>query len=167
MCIDCHSKQPHDRDRLNSHTSTVACQTCHIPRMAIDTPTKMVWDWSTAGQDLPQDPHHYLKGKGSFQYAQNVRPEYRWYDGRAYRYLTGDKIDDPTVCHPCTPVDACLNTCGTCELCLGKTTLPPECNAMQDCTAGAARCDVRRGRCPARFPGRAGRPAPGWRDWWL
>jgi hypothetical protein len=40
---------------------------------------------------------------------------------------TADKIDGPTVCHPCTPVDACLNGCETCELCLGKTELPPEC----------------------------------------
>ncbi len=46
---------------------------------------------------------------------------------------TGDGIcelgkeTDPTKCRPCTPVDACLNTCEKCELCLGKTTLPPEC----------------------------------------
>ena len=40
-----------------------------------------------------EDPHTYLKKKGSFQYAQNIRPEYYWYNGRAYRYLTGDKID--------------------------------------------------------------------------
>ncbi len=35
---------------------------------------------------------------------------------------------DPTKCHPCTPVPACLNTCEKCELCLGKTTLPAECS---------------------------------------
>jgi hypothetical protein len=34
---------------------------------------------------------------------------------------------DPAVCHPCKPVTACLNDCGKCEYCLGKTTLPPEC----------------------------------------
>ena len=95
-CTDCHSETPHVDQRLNQHTDTVACQTCHIPRMAIDAPTKMAWDWSMAGQDLPQDSHVYLKGKGSFEYAQNVRPEYYWYDGRAYRYLTGDKIEDPS-----------------------------------------------------------------------
>ncbi|HPM83037.1 MAG TPA: hypothetical protein PLF81_20175, partial [Candidatus Anammoximicrobium sp.] len=54
--------------------------------------------WSTAGQDgRPDDPHVYLKAKGSFQYAQNIRPEYFWYNGRAYRYLTGDKIDPTQV----------------------------------------------------------------------
>lgn len=93
LCTDCHSSTPHHDDRLDTHTRTVACQTCHIPWMAIDAPTKMAWDWSAAGQDRPEDPHTYLKGKGSFQYAQNIRPEYAWYNGRAYRYLTGDKID--------------------------------------------------------------------------
>jgi len=97
-CTDCHQERPHRDERLDGHTRTVACQTCHIPRMAIDAPTKMVWDWSQAGQDgRKEDPHVYLKGKGSFQYAQNVRPEYYWYNGRAYRYLTGDKIDPARV----------------------------------------------------------------------
>jgi hypothetical protein len=66
--------------------------------MAIDAPTKMVWDWSQAGQDdREQDPLVYLKGKGSFEYAQNVRPEYYWYNGRADRYLTGDRVDPEQV----------------------------------------------------------------------
>jgi hypothetical protein len=34
---------------------------------------------------------------------------------------------DPDRCHPCTPVEDCLNDCGPCELCLGRTELPPEC----------------------------------------
>jgi hypothetical protein len=41
---------------------------------------------------------------------------------------TLDAVNDPTVCHPCEPVDACLNGCGKCEICLGKTELPPECS---------------------------------------
>jgi octaheme c-type cytochrome (tetrathionate reductase family) len=97
-CTDCHTQQPHAHERLDAHTDAVACQTCHIPRMAIDAATKMVWDWSEAGQDgRAEDPHEYLKGKGSFKYAQNTRPEYYWYNGRAYRYLTGDKIDPDRV----------------------------------------------------------------------
>lgn len=36
-------------------------------------------------------------------------------------------LADPDKCHPCKPVDACLNGCGVCELCVGKDTLPPEC----------------------------------------
>ena len=40
---------------------------------------------------------------------------------------TSEQAADPTVCKPCTQQAECLNTCGTCEYCLGKTTLPPEC----------------------------------------
>lgn len=97
-CTDCHSRRPHGNERLDFHTAAVACQTCHIPTMAIDAPTKMYWDWSQAGQDdREEDPHVYLKMKGAFEYAQNVRPEYYWYNGRAHRYLTGDKIDPVAV----------------------------------------------------------------------
>lgn len=97
-CTDCHNPRPHGDDRLDAHTQAVACQTCHIPRMAIDAPTKMYWDWSEAGQDGRKDnPHEYLKIKGSFKYAQNLRPEYAWYNGHAYRYLTGDRIDPSKV----------------------------------------------------------------------
>jgi octaheme c-type cytochrome (tetrathionate reductase family) len=93
-CTDCHSPRPHKLDRLNAHTRAVACQTCHIPTVALDAPTKTYWDWSTAGQDgRKEDPHVYLKQKGSFQYTQNLQPEYHWFNGRARRYLTGDKVD--------------------------------------------------------------------------
>ncbi len=34
---------------------------------------------------------------------------------------------DPNKCPQCTQVTQCLNTCGHCELCLGKTVLPPDC----------------------------------------
>ncbi|MCC6521313.1 MAG: hypothetical protein IT373_01505, partial [Polyangiaceae bacterium] len=40
---------------------------------------------------------------------------------------TLEVMDDPLLCHPCTPVGDCLNECGHCELCLGKTELPPDC----------------------------------------
>jgi octaheme c-type cytochrome (tetrathionate reductase family) len=93
-CTSCHAAAPHDNERLNAHVAAVACQTCHIPRMAIGAPTKMEWDWSTAGQDLGiEDPHVYLKTKGSFVYKQNIPPEYGWYNGRSKRYLLGDMID--------------------------------------------------------------------------
>jgi len=36
-------------------------------------------------------------------------------------------IKDPKKCPPCTIVPGCYNPCGKCELCVGKTTLPPEC----------------------------------------
>ena len=60
-------------------------------------------------------------------------------------------------CHPCTPVPGCNNPCDTCELCIGKTTLPPECfgdggggpgggggsgGAPQDCPEGQQACGL-------------------------
>jgi octaheme c-type cytochrome (tetrathionate reductase family) len=97
-CTDCHGEDLHEDERLNAHIQTVACQACHIPAFALEDPTKMDWDWSTAGQDIGDDPHVYLKIKGSFVYEKNVQPEYYWYNGLADRYLLGDPIaeDGPT-----------------------------------------------------------------------
>jgi octaheme c-type cytochrome (tetrathionate reductase family) len=92
-CTGCHGENLHDDDRINAHLDTVACQTCHIPAGAVRDATKMYWDWSAAGQDLPEDPHSYLKIKGSFVYEQNFTPEYYWFNGEADRYILGDQID--------------------------------------------------------------------------
>lgn len=101
-CRDCHSEDPHADDRVNAHTDTVACQTCHIPVGAVQDPTKMYWDWSTAGQDRPEDPHEYLKIKGSFVYEEDFVPEYYWYAGIQDRYLFGDTFDpsQPLIMNP-------------------------------------------------------------------
>ena len=48
-------------------------------------------------------------------------------DGSGNPTCTLDDRDDHELCHPCTPVENCLNGCGPCELCLGRTELPPEC----------------------------------------
>ncbi len=97
-CTDCHAETPHDDERINLHAQSVACQTCHIPSMAVKDPTKTFWDWSTAGQDLPEDHYTYLKIKGSFMYDKNFKPTYLWFNGNlAYRYLMEDKIDPAQV----------------------------------------------------------------------
>ena len=100
-CGDCHGSAPHRNERLNSHVASVACQTCHIPEFAIDTPTKMSWDWSTAGRDeepaeeyfAPDKEHHYEKIKGSFVYEDDLVPEYIWYTETVTRNLPGQVID--------------------------------------------------------------------------
>lgn len=102
-CTDCHSQTVHADERISSHLDTVACQTCHIPEGAVRQATKMDWDWSTAGQDIPEDAHEYLKIKGSFVYESNFMPEYTWFNGDADRYLLGDKIDPTTVTSLNTP----------------------------------------------------------------
>lgn len=40
---------------------------------------------------------------------------------------TFDDILDETKCPRCTPVASCLNSCGRCELCIGKTEIPADC----------------------------------------
>jgi octaheme c-type cytochrome (tetrathionate reductase family) len=96
-CTDCHDERLHEDERINNHFTSVACQTCHIPVGAVKDPTKMYWDWSTAGQDLEEDPHEYLKIKGSFVYESDFMPEYYWHNGSVDRYLLGDKVDPDQV----------------------------------------------------------------------
>jgi octaheme c-type cytochrome (tetrathionate reductase family) len=108
-CTDCHDDAAHTDERLNAHTDTVACQTCHIPQGATREPTKTHWDWSTAGDaDREEDAHEYLKIKGSFVYEDNFIPEYYWYDGLNDRYLMGDVFDPSqpmALNHPTGSID--------------------------------------------------------------
>ena len=93
-CTDCHNAVQHQDERINTHVDSVACQTCHIPAIALEDPTKVVWDWSTAGQDQAEDHFTYLKIKGTFTYEKNYQPTYVWFNGNLqYRYLLGDKLD--------------------------------------------------------------------------
>nr|WP_321443427.1 tetrathionate reductase family octaheme c-type cytochrome [uncultured Cohaesibacter sp.] len=109
-CESCHSERPHKGDnlmgiKLNDHTDTVACQTCHIPEFARGgVATKILWDWSTAGKlkdgkpySIKDDHGHniYLSTKGDFKYEENVRPHYAWFNGN-YTYKTLDDKIDPT-----------------------------------------------------------------------
>lgn len=102
-CTDCHDSEPHLKEKLNKHSNAVACQTCHIPEFGRGNPTKVWWDWSTAGKDtqLAKDEYGkelYNKKKGSFKWAKNVTPEYRWFNGQATYYQIGEKINpDVTV----------------------------------------------------------------------
>ncbi len=102
-CTDCHEEQPHTEKLLNNHMDTIACQTCHIPEFAREMPTKLEWDWSTAGQEKVEPEtdqygkitHH--KKKGDFVWGKNVTPTYAWYNGKGGAYLPGDKINPKKV----------------------------------------------------------------------
>lgn len=98
-CADCHTGNFHNDARIDVHLEAVACQTCHIPEGALRDATKVDWDWSTAGQDLPEDPHVYLKIKGSFVYEDRLMPTYAWFNGNSSRYIVGDPINNagPTL----------------------------------------------------------------------
>ena len=109
-CESCHSDEPHqgatlEAIKLNNHTDTVACQTCHIPEFARGgIATKMLWDWSTAGKLKDGKPYvekgpdghpKYVSKKGSFRYAENVRPTYSWFNGK-FTYVTDEDPVDPS-----------------------------------------------------------------------
>lgn len=101
-CIECHDDKPHENAKLNRHVAAVACQTCHIPKFGRGNPTKIWWDWSAAGQDIESNKDEYGKEtydkkKGSFKWAKNVTPDYRWFNGKADYYQFGDKIDPKKV----------------------------------------------------------------------
>ncbi|TCJ19510.1 tetrathionate reductase family octaheme c-type cytochrome [Parasulfuritortus cantonensis] len=94
-CEQCHKGTIHKDERISTHVKTVACQTCHIPAVAREEPTKVYWDWSTAGQNGRKEDHYtYLKIKGDFSYDSNITPTYLWFNGNnEYRYLLGDQIN--------------------------------------------------------------------------
>ncbi len=97
-CTDCHNASGlhGGNDMLNGHLDALACEACHIPAIARVTPTKVYWDWSTAGQDIdpiPTDEYGkplYDKKKGSFEWAKNVRPVLRWFNGQWDRVIVTD-----------------------------------------------------------------------------
>jgi octaheme c-type cytochrome (tetrathionate reductase family) len=98
FCTDCHKESLHKDERVSLHVDSVACQTCHIPTVAKKDATKTRWDWSQAGDaNRPEDPHHYLKMKGSFVYEKQLEPSYLWFNGLADRYLLGDPIQPTEV----------------------------------------------------------------------
>lgn len=106
-CESCHGASPHrgrDAEKLDTHARRVACQTCHIPAMARGgRPTKLSWDWSTAGRLSPDGKPFskkdakgyeiYSSIKGDFILGENVVPEYRWFNGEVHYTLLSDKLD--------------------------------------------------------------------------
>lgn len=107
-CQSCHGQTPHKSGehmaKLNDHTDVVACQTCHIPAIARGgVATKVRWDWSTAGRmDADGKPMlvkdekgrvTYDSKKGDFVLGENLKPEYRWFNGDVTYTLLGDKVD--------------------------------------------------------------------------
>ena len=113
-CEYCHTDKPHAGapmvdSHLNRHTRNVACQTCHIPLYAKDKPTRVYWDWSTAGKDLPQGKDKYgmdtfNKREGSLEWAQAAKPTHAWYNGTVKRYLLGDRINEKGVTELARPM---------------------------------------------------------------
>ena len=104
-CRACHGNEPHEKAntvRLNHHANKLACQTCHIPKIARGgIATRMTWDWSTAGKlnkdgeaiQTRVDGNLVYHGKrGTFTYAENIVPEYIWFNGTVNFQLLDDKV---------------------------------------------------------------------------
>ncbi len=105
-CVQCHTEKPHQSKLLNEHYELVACQTCHIPTYAKVHPTKIYWDWSTAGRLKKGKPYmeesedklqEYDSKHGDAVFAGNLQPEYVWFNGTAGHHLIEDKIDTVPV----------------------------------------------------------------------
>ena len=121
-CESCHGTTPHSEsstvgEKANHHTDKVACQSCHIPEFARVNPTKMSWDWSTAGKLKDGKPyntedefgkHDYMSIKGSMRWDKNVKPEYFWFNGSIDSVTVKDAIDPSgtvAVSHPVGSLD--------------------------------------------------------------
>jgi len=113
-CESCHTSSPHkSHEKANDHTDKVACQACHIPMFARVNPTKMYWDWSTAGKkkngkvymekDAMGKPSYFTK-KGDMKWEKNVKPEYFWYNGSIKHLTVEDTIDPGQVVKLSEPV---------------------------------------------------------------
>ena len=119
-CEDCHG----DVASIHAGTSSelvattpvhsrLACQVCHIPAVARKVSTYTDWKWSLAGQnerpaECPAEPlgtgdrSTYVKQKGCFTWATNVRPVLRYYNGKWNRVVMG--INDTNL-DTTAPVD--------------------------------------------------------------
>jgi hypothetical protein len=64
QCEECHGAEPHAKQILNEHTLKVSCQACHIPTYAKVNPTKLRWDWSTAGRLRDGQPYEEKDAQG-------------------------------------------------------------------------------------------------------
>ncbi|MBL7000735.1 MAG: tetrathionate reductase family octaheme c-type cytochrome [Gammaproteobacteria bacterium] len=110
-CESCHGVTPHAstvNNKINDHTDKVACVSCHIPSYARGgIPTKMWWDWSTAGKKDADGKHITLKNtkgevtymtqKGDFKWDRDVTPEYAWLSGDVRYKQLNEKINPAEV----------------------------------------------------------------------
>ncbi|MCK5682986.1 cytochrome C, partial [bacterium] len=113
-CESCHTDRPHKlNEKANDHTDKVACQSCHIPSFARVNPTKVRWDWSTAGKLKDGKPYgikdefgqySYMTKKGTMLWEKNVQPEYLWYNGSIKHITVKDTIDPASVVKISHPV---------------------------------------------------------------
>ena len=104
QCTSCHKENLHAKRILNWHGKTLACQACHIPEYARAAPTKVWWDWSTAGSGQPENKDElgmetFDNKKGSFRWEKNAVPTYAWFNGVSGQYALGNAMNPDGVTH--------------------------------------------------------------------
>ena len=88
----------------------MACQSCHIPTYARINPTKMFWDWSTAGdtkRKVNKDEFgkpDYDPKKGDFVWGKNEVPRYEWFNGSIRGTTAKDVVDPSTTVRVSWPI---------------------------------------------------------------
>jgi octaheme c-type cytochrome (tetrathionate reductase family) len=93
-----HTTNPPLDSLIEPHLDRVACESCHIPTFARGKPTLTAWYWDTAGRDVDPIPTDalgqptYDKNLGTLAWAQDVKPEFRWFNGNWRRLIVG--VDD-------------------------------------------------------------------------
>jgi len=107
QCVRCHGEAPHGiagplSRHIDNHLRAIACETCHIPEIAKDMPTRIMLDFSQAGQDREPGLDEYGKPTydkkaGVQKWMKNMTPEYEWYDGTKKAYVLGDRFDPSEV----------------------------------------------------------------------
>ena len=108
-CTECHKEKNFHKAKkikmgslIDKHAKSVACETCHIPKVAKSYATKIWWDWTTAGdkkRKVEKDENNqplYSWKKGDFKWKKNMTPEYYWHNGKTDYYLLGEEIKDPS-----------------------------------------------------------------------
>lgn len=90
-CTNCHGERPHSNAPIDQHTTTVACQTCHIPTFAknasdtaADEATEIDRSWQ-AGSEHATPPLHPVLTK-----ANDLTPEYLFWNGFSTNYVLTD-----------------------------------------------------------------------------
>ncbi len=123
LCVDCHingwGPNPedghHEAGIFPDHFDVLSCQACHVPALARGgKPTKMFWDWSTAGdyivpegggkQDrVIKDDNGWIiyhSKKGTFEWGVNVVPDYVFSNGKFDHVTIGDAPVNPNGITP-------------------------------------------------------------------
>lgn len=96
-CVSCHSGAPHDRELLNRHGESIACQTCHIPAEGRSKPVLIGWNWIMAGKTVPVHQNRpgirlQIHDRNGLRAATDIEPVYLWDDGSDSVYTRGQRI---------------------------------------------------------------------------